>query len=352
MCTHKEFFLMARKLFALLLLLIFILSGLPALAQDNAIATGLNNPRHISYGPDGTLYIAEAGTGGDEDAEGPYGPVTIGLTSQVTAVSPEGEQSVVVPELVSMDNGFGQIEGTTAAYATEDALWLVLGMGPHPAPEGKNVESIVTLDPASMEASQVIDLRAFEEANNPDEAAESVSNPIDLAVAPDGTLLLLDASANALLSWTEADGLKLVAVWQPEPDQAQAVPTGLEVDVDGNVYISFLSGYPFTPGSARIEVWTDGALAQTYEGLTLVTDLHVAEDGTIYAVQMAEGFGDQGYIAESGSVVTVSDEGITPVVEGLNYPYGIAESPDGTLVVTVNSAFSEPDSGMVIPLEM
>jgi len=40
------------------------------------------------------------------------------------------------------------------------------------------------------------------------------------------------------------------------------------------------------------------------------------------------------------------------VAEGLNYPFGIAESPDGTLVVTVNSAFSEPDTGAVIALEM
>jgi hypothetical protein len=51
-------------------------------------------------------------------------------------------------------------------------------------------------------------------------------------------------------------------------------------------------------------------------------------------------------------VVTVSDDGIETVAEGLNYPYGIARSPDGVLVVTVNSAFSDPDSGMVVPLEM
>ncbi len=336
----------------LVLVLLLSLSGLSVLAQDDAIASGLNNPRHISYGPDGTLYIAEAGSGGDLEAEGPYGPVVMGLTAQLTAVSPDGEQSVLIPELVSMDNGFGSIEGITAAYATSDALWLVLGMGPRPAPDGTNVEAVVALDAESMEASQVIDLRAFEEENNPDEAAEVVSNPIDMAVAPDGTLLLLDASANALLSWTEADGLQLVTAWPPEPNQPQAVPTALEVDVDGNIYIGFLSGYPFTAGSARIEVWTDGELARTYEGLTLVTDIHLTENGTLYAVQMAEGFGDQGYVPESGSVVIVSEEGIEPVAEGLNYPYGIAASPDGTLVVTVNSAFSEPDSGMVVPLDV
>src|SRR5688572_3069977 len=82
-------------------------SGDTAAPADDAaaIASGLNNPRHITFAADGTLYIAEAGTGGDVDAEGPFGPVKAGETAQISAVSPDGEQSVPLPGLISMDNG-------------------------------------------------------------------------------------------------------------------------------------------------------------------------------------------------------------------------------------------------------
>src|SRR5690348_14103362 len=41
----------------------------PASASDDpgaVVAQGLDNPRQLSFGPDGTLYVAESGTGGDQ----------------------------------------------------------------------------------------------------------------------------------------------------------------------------------------------------------------------------------------------------------------------------------------------
>jgi hypothetical protein len=40
----------------------------PPEAASSPFATGLTNPRHIRFGPDGMLYVAEAGIGGG------YGP--------------------------------------------------------------------------------------------------------------------------------------------------------------------------------------------------------------------------------------------------------------------------------------
>src|SRR5690348_14963656 len=43
---------------------LLVSARLDALATLEVIATGLNNPRGLSFGPEGGLYVAEAGSGG------------------------------------------------------------------------------------------------------------------------------------------------------------------------------------------------------------------------------------------------------------------------------------------------
>jgi sugar lactone lactonase YvrE len=333
------------------MVVVSLLSFTSVFAQDEMmeIATGLNSPRHLFYGEDGSLYIAEAGQGGETEGEGPFGAVTYGETSQFSVVSPEGEQSVLIPGLISMNAGFGQIEGAMAIYVTETSYWAVLGLGLKEAPEGQYVEALVEYDRETMEVKQAVDLRAFETENNPDESDEIVSNPADIAVDADGKVYIADASANTVLTWTPDDGVQLFAAW-PVVDSS-AVPTSVAIGPDGDVYVGFLSGFPFPAGGARIERYAaDGTLKQTYEGLTLVTDVLVTAEGAIYAVQFADGFGDAGYNAGTGSVVMVSEDGLETIAGELNFPYGIALSPDGTLAVSVESFGVAPDSGKVISL--
>ncbi|MBX3084467.1 MAG: ScyD/ScyE family protein [Anaerolineae bacterium] len=319
-------------------------------AQVTEIATKLNNPRLLTYGSDGTLYIAEAGDGGTTEIEGPLGKVKYNTSAQITMVTKDGKQSVAVPNLISTNAGFGQIDGASKVLVTEDSYWIALGLGPKQAPEGKHVAAVVELDRSSGEVKQALDLYAFELANNPDGGEEHVSNPVDLAMAPDGTLYIVDASANALLSWTKADGLKVAAVWPVDKEGKipQSVPTSVAVGKTGHIIVGFLGGFPFIPGSARIEVWANGKLIDTYNNLTLVTDVEVGDDGSIYAVQLAGGFGDQGYIPNSGKIVQLTDEGMITVADTLNFPYGLAVAPDGSIAVSVNSAFGAPNSGRVI----
>src|SRR5688572_12394455 len=68
-------------------------------------ATGLTNPRGLAFGPDGNLYVAEAGTGGsqtpaDIDPSCPvmvnvFSPFTAGYSGRVTRVLADGTTETV-----------------------------------------------------------------------------------------------------------------------------------------------------------------------------------------------------------------------------------------------------------------
>lgn len=346
---------MIKKLIVVGMILVLALSAaLFAFAQGDEVATGFNNPRHITFDADGVMYVAEAGNGGDETITGELGDeINIGLTAQVSTVSPDGEVSVLFDDLFSR-TAFGGNLGAHKVIATADSYWVLLGedLGTVEIPfEGVNASALVQYDRETMEVVTVIDLYSFEAENNSDGVEPIASNPTDFAVAEDGTIYIVDASANALLAWTEADGLSLVVAWGPrEEDGLSNVPTSIDIGPDGELYVGFLGGFPFDrlDGSARVEQWVDGELTITYPGLNLVTDVMVDDEGTVYAVEMADGFGDTGYIPESGRIVEVTEEGPFPLVENLNFPYGMTIDPNGNMLVNVDTAFSAPDAGTVI----
>jgi hypothetical protein len=343
---------MVRKLVLVVLVVGLLLSAFSLVAAQDmtAVATGLNSPRQLFIGSDGSVYVAEAGIGGDIDGEGAFGPIKFGASGQITAVSPEGEQSVVIPGLISTDTGFGQIHGAHAVIVTDDSYWVAVGDGPIKGlEEGQHVSGVIQYAKEGMAMEQFIDTAAWEAENNPDENPDDVvSNPVDLALSADGTLYIVDASGNSLLSWTAADGLALVAAWPQGDAETSAVPTSVAIGAEGDIYVGFLGGYPFT--GSKIEVWgSDGKLKTTYEkDLNLITDVLVTADGSLYAVQLASGFGDTGYNPDSGSVVKVSDAGVEVIAGDLPAPYGLAQDKDGNLWASIQGMGGAPDNGEVV----
>src|SRR5258708_39890807 len=66
------------------------------------LASGLEGPRGLRFGPDGYLYVAEAGTGGTTSTAGqctqvptPPGPWTGGPNARISKISPNGTRTTV-----------------------------------------------------------------------------------------------------------------------------------------------------------------------------------------------------------------------------------------------------------------
>ena len=71
------------------------------------------------------------------------------------------------------------------------------------------------------------------------------------------------------------------------------IPTGIAPAPDGGAYVAFFTHAPYAEGTAKVvAVRPDGAVTDVWTGLTLVTALTVGPDGTLYALEMATGYGD------------------------------------------------------------
>ena len=350
----------------------------PALAQQCVGATAdspeglvignLNAPQGVLVAPDGSVYVVDSGLGGDNEVDtmGTDGQPTVGHygdTSVVCKLDPDGTVTQVAT-LPSVLIGEEAVGGARVAVV-DDVLYVTSGVwtdnGTNPPEVLPNTSAVLAVgEDGGLE--QVVATWRMESRMNPDNTIKE-SHPYGIVGTADGKLLVADAGANTLLRIDPSNGtVELVTTFAPLPGVfpsptrggemlADPVPTGVDLDDEGNAYVSLLSGAPFVPGFAKvIKVTPAGARSDYATNLTMLTDLRRGPDGNFYAVQFAV-FTDQGPTPNSGAIIRVmpGDRSV-PVVTGLSFPTSVDFNDAGDAYVTINGA-GAPGSGgvMMIP---
>jgi hypothetical protein len=270
------------------------------------VAEGLDNPRGLSVGRDGAVYVAEAGRGGDDCREFPPQAglsgttLCFGPTGSITRVG-DGEDVEVVPGLPSLapPEGFNALGPHDVTTAGPGRFQLAIGGAPvltddpaASAQEGRALYSPLLGTIAQVGArgrvSVAADLLAFEERENPDGEPlpdGNDSNPYGLDAAGPYTVAV-DAAGNSLLRISPSGRVRTLAVL-PATDGMEAVPTDVERGPDGAWYVSRLTGFPFPVGGASIvRVPFHGGEPEVYrDGLTGVIDFTFDRRGALYVLE-------------------------------------------------------------------
>ncbi|WP_009631717.1 ScyD/ScyE family protein [Synechocystis sp. PCC 7509] len=338
-----------------------VVSGPTAQAVSlTTIVSGVSNARGVSFGPDGTLYVAEPGIGGSGNCQPSpstlFQPICAGNSGSVVRVKTDGQTDRIfngfqsLAEQPSGNQGAGpqdlQFDSFGNAYllsgfagypGNRDTETLALG-SKYPIPETQlvtfppstpdsvlNTPNLAKLFKADLETgalTEIFDFAKYEIANNPD-GGDIVTNPYDLTISGD-TAYVIDGGGNVAYnikldsSEVKATPLPLNVITNP---QLPELPPGAELPPG---LINFLP--PDENGNPRITIQS------------VPTGGTIGPDGALYVGEYS-GFP---YPQDQARIFRIDEDGVPEVfAEGFNAITELTFDKDGNLLVLQFSDVSQ-----------
>jgi len=336
---HRALLVVAAALIAASAMLAPLSKPVAAAGTVSVVMSGLDNPRGLAFGPQGALYVAEAGRGGDGPCfflrggtrcygatgavsrlwRGEQARIATGLPSH----APASGAAAIGPMDISM-NGVGNAY-VTVGFQTDPGRRAELG------PDAAGFAQLVRLT-ASGDWRYVNDLGAYEAEANPDGNLID-SNPFSLLQEP-GSLVLTDAGGNSLLRVRPNGDVATIATFPSRPNRdTDSVPTTVTAGPDGAYYVGELTGQPFAPGASNIYRVVPGEAPTIYlSGFKSIIDITFGTEGTLYVLEHSSGVGG---LAAPGSLFRVDADGTrTTILGGLDHPTSVVLGPDGALYIS------------------
>ena len=332
------------------------------------VASGLENPRGLVFGPDRKLYVAEGGLGGTTmttsqqcpQVLAPVGPYSGGMTSRISKVDAHsGRRTTVIDGLPSDQTSAAAgslVSGVSdVAFVGRRLYAITAGSGCSHGLFGTS-NAVLRIDREDHKATQVADLSHFL-------ATHPVANPNGPDFEPDGTwysmisvgenLYAVEPNHGEIDRITEAGHVSRVV--DVSATQGHIVPTGLASD-HGRFDLVNLN--VFDPGAQEkaglFHVTRHGNINSVASGLTAAVDVAV-HDGDVYALEAFTGFfAPTPLVANTGTVVRLGKSGAWEIVAtGLSFPTAMTFGPDGDLYVS-NKGFGQPTNtaGEIVRIEL
>ena len=356
-------------------------SGVRMLAQLPANATvyasGLEGPRGLAFGQDGSLYVAEAGLGGTTSTgdtcmqvPAPIGPYTGGLTARISKVDTKGTRTTVVSGLPSAHDAMTDYLGVGDVAFLGGDLYAVLAGGGCSHGNTAFPNSVIKVNVKNGTWTKVANmsqaLLQFPAKYTSSDDYEPDGTWYGM-ISDDGVLYTVEPNHGQVFSVTPQG--KVREVIDISASQGHIVPTSL-VALDDVFYVGNLNLFPIDPQWARVltiakNVYVPNPLpgfgslfggfgqwnvVSSKAGFTTIVSMKIGPDGLLYVLELSDaaGFPSPG----AGKVVRVKRSGdIEDVVTGLVVPTGMTFGPDQRLYVS-NLGAAPGASGQILRIDV
>lgn len=326
-------------------------------AAFSIVARNLHNPRGIDVAADGTVFVAEGGTGGPQCVGHGQAQACFGATGAITRITPRGQVDHVLDGLASSAGPDGSsASGPTDVVALPGGgLAITMGGSSPGVPRSGVQRQAATVLLARPHGHPLIlaDLQRFA-AQHPQPGRTPDANPYGLNYAC-GTLTVADASENDVLQVSFGGVVHRLAQIPPlryEGLEVDSVPTAV-VAAPGchhRYYAGELTGVPYPTGRSRLWLIRPGRTATVVSsGFSVVIDVASDGHGNLLVLQLApSSLFDYPTSLPSGVLYRVSPDGRRTLLaqRGLQAPMGVAAGSDGSIYVVTHG--TSPSNGEVV----
>jgi hypothetical protein len=274
-------------------------AGAQATPPFPVVMSNLDNPRGLAWGPEGGLYVAEAGTGGPQACFATLrGPAFAGFTGAVSRLWHSVQERVATGLPSYTENAWTGVAATgphDIALLGRGNAQVSIGLGNDPSlrPTCPGIGPMfgwLAQVPASGNWRLDVDVSAYEQSANPDGSVPPDSNPYGLLAEP-GATVATDAGGNDLLRIAANGSISTLAVFPSRSNSTRgfdSVPTAVAVGPDGAYYVGELAS--FVPGGANVWRVVPGQPPTVFQaGFTTIIDITFGPDGSLYVLEFGPG---------------------------------------------------------------